>query len=70
VLTSLNPAIAALAGLVVLNELPPQRQLVGIALVVLASAGVTLTGRRVRAPAAARAASGAPGSPAESIDQG
>jgi inner membrane transporter RhtA len=72
VLTSLNPAIAALAGLVVLNELPPQRQLVGIALVVLASAGVTLTGRRVRArpPAAARAASGAPGAPAEAIDQG
>jgi inner membrane transporter RhtA len=45
VLTSLNPAIAAVAGLVVLHELPPQRQLVGIALVVLASAGVTLTGR-------------------------
>jgi inner membrane transporter RhtA len=70
VLTSLNPAIAALAGLVVLNELPPQRQLVGIALVVLASAGVTLTGRRVRAPAAARGASGVPASPTESIDQG
>ncbi len=46
VLTSLNPAIAALAGLVVLRELPPGRQLVGIALVVLASAGVTLTRRR------------------------
>ena len=46
VLTSLNPAIAALAGLVVLHELPPQRQLFGIALVVIASAGVTLTGRR------------------------
>jgi inner membrane transporter RhtA len=44
VLTSLNPAIAALAGLVVLHELPPDRQLVGIALVVLASAAVTLTG--------------------------
>lgn len=46
VLTSLNPAIAALAGLVVLHELPPDRQLAGIALVVLASAGVTLGGRR------------------------
>ena len=46
VLTSLNPAIAALAGLVVLHELPPQRQLFGIALVIIASAGVTLTGRR------------------------
>jgi inner membrane transporter RhtA len=46
VLTSLNPAIAALAGLVVLHELPPHRQLVGIALVVVASAGVTLGGRR------------------------
>lgn len=45
VLTSLHPAIAALAGLVVLHELPPQRQLLGIALVVAASAGVTLTGR-------------------------
>jgi len=45
VLTSLNPALAALAGLVVLHELPPHRQLVGIALVMVASAGVTLTGR-------------------------
>jgi inner membrane transporter RhtA len=42
VLTSLNPALAALAGLVVLNELPPHRQLFGIALVMVASAGVTL----------------------------
>ncbi|MEP7088868.1 MAG: EamA family transporter [Nocardioidaceae bacterium] len=46
VLTSLNPAWAALAGLVVLAELPPHRQLAGIVLVMLASAGVTLTGRR------------------------
>jgi inner membrane transporter RhtA len=46
VLTSLNPAIAALAGLVILHELPPDRQLLGIALVVLASAGVTLSRRR------------------------
>jgi inner membrane transporter RhtA len=45
VLTSLNPAVAALAGLVVLHELPPRRQLVGIALVMVASAGVTLSGR-------------------------
>jgi inner membrane transporter RhtA len=48
VLTSLNPAVAALAGLVVLQELPPSRQLAGIALVVLASVGVTLD--RPRAP--------------------
>jgi inner membrane transporter RhtA len=48
VLTSLNPAIAALAGLLVLGELPPHRQLVGIALVMVASAGVTLTGHRRR----------------------
>ena len=52
VLTSLNPAAAALAGLVVLGELPPQRQLVGIALVVVASVGVTATRRR-RSPVAA-----------------
>jgi inner membrane transporter RhtA len=48
VLTSLNPAIAALAGLLVLHELPPHRQLVGIAAVMVASAGATLTGRRRR----------------------
>jgi inner membrane transporter RhtA len=48
VLTSLNPAAAALAGLVVLGELPPHRQLVGIALVVVASVGVTAAGRRRR----------------------
>ena len=46
VLTSLNPAVAAAAGFVVLRELPPHRQLVGVALVVVASAGVTLTGHR------------------------
>ncbi len=48
VLTSLNPAAAALAGFVVLAQLPPHRQLVGIALVVVASVGVTATGRRHR----------------------
>jgi inner membrane transporter RhtA len=47
VLTSLNPAVAALAGLVVLHELPPHRQLVGIALVMVASAGVTLSSTQV-----------------------
>jgi len=45
VLTSLNPAAAALAGFVVLSELPPHRQLVGIALVMVASVGVTASGR-------------------------
>ena len=53
VLTSLNPAVAALAGLVVLQQLPPSRQLVGIGLVVLASIGVTLPGRSRRRPGAA-----------------
>jgi inner membrane transporter RhtA len=48
VLTSLNPALAALAGLVVLQELPPARQLAGITLVVVASIGVTLTGTSIR----------------------
>jgi inner membrane transporter RhtA len=48
VLTSLNPAWAALAGLVVLAELPPHRQLAGIVLVVLASLGVTLSSPRPR----------------------
>jgi inner membrane transporter RhtA len=45
VLTSLNPAVAALAGLIVLNEHLPHRQLIGIALVVVASAGITVFGR-------------------------
>lgn len=54
VLTSLNPAAAALAGVVVLAELPPHRQLVGIALVVVASVGVTASGRRLRATRAVR----------------
>ncbi len=49
VLTSLNPAAAALAGFVVLGELPPHRQLLGIALVVVASVGVTASGRGPRA---------------------
>ena len=48
VLTSLNPAMAALAGLLVLDQLPPSRQLAGIALVVVASVGVTLTARGLR----------------------
>jgi inner membrane transporter RhtA len=54
VLTSLNPAWAALAGLVVLAELPPHRQLAGIVLVVVASLGVTLSSPRPRRPAPAR----------------
>jgi inner membrane transporter RhtA len=55
VLTSLNPAWAALAGQLVLSELPPHRQLVGIVLVVLASLGVTLSPGRRRTPARAPA---------------
>lgn len=43
VLTSLNPAVAALAGLIVLGEILAGGQLGGIALVMLASVGVTLS---------------------------
>ncbi len=42
VLTSLNPGVAALAGFMVLNQTLPARALLGVALVMLASAGVTL----------------------------
>jgi inner membrane transporter RhtA len=42
VLTSLNPAVAALAGWLVLAQHVPGRQFAGIALVMIASAGVTL----------------------------
>ena len=45
VLTSLNPAVAALAGLLILGQHLPGAQLVGIALVVAGSGGITLTGR-------------------------
>lgn len=52
VLTSLNPGVAALAGLLLLHQVPTSTQTLGIALVVVASAGVTLTGvrRRTLAP--------------------
>ena len=46
VLTSLNPAVAALAGLVVLNQTLPVRQIVGIVLVMTASAGISVTAAR------------------------
>jgi inner membrane transporter RhtA len=52
VLTSLNPAVAALAGLLVLGQHLPPRQLLGIAGVIAASIGITLTGRTPRAPRA------------------
>jgi inner membrane transporter RhtA len=45
VLTSLNPAVAALAGLLVLGQHLPATQLAGIALVIAGSGGITLTGR-------------------------
>lgn len=45
VLTSLNPAVAALAGLVVLGQDLPATRLAGIALIIAASAGMTLTSR-------------------------
>lgn len=50
ILTSLNPAAAALAGVLVLHQVLPVTEFVGIGLVVLASAGVTLTARRLTAP--------------------
>ncbi|MBV9592610.1 MAG: EamA family transporter, partial [Actinobacteria bacterium] len=43
VLTSLNPAVAALAGLLVLDQRLAARDLLGIALVMTASVGVTLS---------------------------
>jgi inner membrane transporter RhtA len=43
VLTSLNPAMAAIAGLLVLGQHLPSRQLLGVGFVIAASAGVTLT---------------------------
>lgn len=52
VLMSLEPAVAAVAGLVVLGQALGSRELVAIALVVAASAGVS----RVRAPAEAQGA--------------
>ncbi|AUG78380.1 hypothetical protein CFP65_3590 [Kitasatospora sp. MMS16-BH015] len=46
VLVSLEPAVSALVGLVVLGQLLGGPQLAGIACVVAASVGATLTGRR------------------------
>lgn len=46
ILMSLNPAAAALAGLALLDQLLSARQVLAIALVVVASAGATATGRR------------------------
>ncbi|MFI6154158.1 EamA family transporter [Kitasatospora sp. NPDC051170] len=46
VLVSLEPAVSALVGLVVLGQLLGVPQLAGIACVVAASVGATLTGRR------------------------
>lgn len=57
VLTSLNPAVAALAGFLVLDEHLPTRQLGGIALVMMASAGVTVSSSISAAPRAGRARS-------------
>jgi inner membrane transporter RhtA len=46
VLMSLEPAFAALAGLVVIGQALSARELIGIALVVAASAGASLAARR------------------------
>jgi inner membrane transporter RhtA len=45
VLTSLNPAVAGVAGLLILGQHLPSAQLVGIGLVIAGSGGITLTGR-------------------------
>ena len=70
VLTSLNPAVAALAGLLVLDQTLPVRQVLGIALVMTASAGISVTAAKAaRAHRSADASSPAPaglaGGPAE-----
>ncbi|GAA2226929.1 EamA family transporter [Herbiconiux moechotypicola] len=52
VLSSLGPAVAALAGLLVLHQLLTLPQLAAIALVMAASIGVVLTARRRGAPPA------------------
>jgi inner membrane transporter RhtA len=49
VLTSLNPGVAALAGFLVLGQTITTRSLVGVVLVMLASAGVTVTPTILRA---------------------
>jgi inner membrane transporter RhtA len=46
VIASLEPAVSALVGLVVLGQVLGGAQLLGIACVIAASAGATLTGRR------------------------
>jgi inner membrane transporter RhtA len=46
VLVSLNPAVAALAGLIVLGQHLPAPQLVGIVFVIAASGGITVSERR------------------------
>jgi inner membrane transporter RhtA len=45
VLTSLNPAVAAVAGLLVLGQRLPPQQLIGIGFVIAASGGITLNRR-------------------------
>jgi inner membrane transporter RhtA len=52
VLMSIDPAIAALAGLIVLGQDLAARDWVAIGLVVIASAGASLSARRASAPAA------------------
>ncbi|MCU1489052.1 MAG: rhtA1 [Acidimicrobiaceae bacterium] len=57
VLTSLNPAGAALIGVLLLNQRLPPARLAGIALVVAASIGMTLTRSQRRPPKASPSAS-------------
>ena len=46
ILMSLEPAVAALAGRIFLGEILSRAQWLAVALVIAASAGSTLTGRR------------------------
>jgi inner membrane transporter RhtA len=50
VLMSIEPAMAALAGFVVLGQSLSAREGIGIALVIVASAGASLASRRAAAP--------------------
>lgn len=53
VLTSVNPAMAALAGFLLLDQTLSLRQALGVLAVMAASIGVTVTSRRRRRPQAA-----------------
>lgn len=59
-LMSLEPAIALLAGLLILRQVPGQETAAGVVVVVIAGIGATRTGARAPAPAPASAPAPAP----------